>query len=82
MKKIRKISCCKRVLSIEKIKILNKYPNAFDKKYVWIPNINIPTILLKNPIYCAPLTPIEDLNKTTNGNPNFWDGLPIKFEKK
>ena len=27
MKKIRKISCCKRVLSIEKIKILNKYPD-------------------------------------------------------
>ena len=30
IKKIRKISCCKRVLSIEKIKILNKYPSAFE----------------------------------------------------
>ena len=50
-------------------------------KYVCIPNIKIPTKLLINPKYFAPLKPKEDLNKTTKGNPNFWDGLPIKFEK-
>ncbi len=22
----------------------------------------------------------SNLNKTTNGNPNFWDGFPIKLE--
>ena len=47
-----------------------------------MPNIEIPTILLKRPKYFAPLTPKEDLNKTTKGKPNFWDGLPIQLEKK
>ena len=28
------------------------------------------------------IIPKEDLNKTTKGSPNFWDGLPIKLEKK
>ena len=42
----------------------------------------IPTNPLIRPKNFAPLTPKEDLNKTTKGNPNFWDGFPIKFEKK
>ena len=54
---------------------------AFDKKYVWMPNINIPTIPLKKPKYFAPWTPSELLNKTEKGSPYFWEGLPIKFEK-
>ena len=33
-KKVRKISWSKVELSIEKIKILIRYPIAFDKKYV------------------------------------------------
>jgi hypothetical protein len=53
-----------------------------DKKYVCIPKKNTPTKNLINPTYLAPTTPNEDLNKTTKGNPNFWDGLPIIFEKK
>ena len=47
-----------------------------------MPNINIPTKLLKKPKYCAPLIPNEDLNNTTKGSPNFCEGLPIKLEKK
>ena len=62
--------------------ILIKYPKAFDRKYVWIPNKKTPTKHLINPKYFAPLKPNEDLNKTTNGSPNFCEGLPIKFEKK
>ena len=62
--------------------ILIKYPKAFDRKYVWIPNKKIPTKHLIKPKYFAPLKPKDDLSKTTKGNPNFWDGLPIKFEKK
>ena len=80
MKKTNKISFCKIELSTEYIKTLIRKPIAFDKKYVWIPNINIPTILLNNPKNWAPLNPNDDLNKTTNGNPNFWDGFPIKLE--
>ena len=55
---------------------------AFDKKYVWIPNIKTPTKHLINPINLDPLIPKEDLSKTTNGRPNFWEGFPIQFEKK
>ena len=42
----------------------------------------MPTNPLKNPKYFAPLTPRDDLNKTTKGSPSFWDGFPIQFEKK
>ena len=80
MKKTNKISFCKIELSTEYIKIRIKKPIAFDKKYVWIPNINIPTILLNSPKNCAPLKPSDDLNKTINGNPNFCEGFPIKLE--
>ena len=41
-----------------------------------------PTTLLINPKNFAPLNPKEDLRRTAKGNPNFWDGLPIKFENK
>ena len=27
------------------------------------------------------IIPKEDLNNTTKGNPNFWEGLPIQLEK-
>ena len=81
-KKIRNNSLSKIVLSIEKIIILIKYPKAFDKKYVCIPNIKIPTKPLIKPKYLAPTIPSEDLIITTNGKPNFWDGFPIKFENK
>ena len=47
------------------------YPKAFDKKYVCIPNKKTPTKNRIKPKYLAPLTPKEDLNKTTNGKPNF-----------
>ena len=47
-----------------------------------MPNKNIPTKHLIKPKYFAPLTPSEDRNKTTKGNPNFWEGLPIRLEKK
>ena len=57
--------------STEKIIILIKYPNALDKKYVWIPNIKIPTKHLKRPKNFDPLNPKDDLNKTTKGRPNF-----------
>ena len=55
IKKTNKISFCKIELSTEYIKTLIKKPIAFDKKYVWIPKINIPTILLNNPKNWAPL---------------------------
>ena len=42
----------------------------------------MPTKHLIKPKYFAPLKPNEDLSKTINGNQNFWEGLPIKFEKK
>ena len=51
--------------------ILIKYPKAFDKKYVCTPNKKVPTKNLINPKYLAPLIPSDDLNKTTNGKPNF-----------
>ena len=51
-------------------------------KYVWMPNIKIPTMHLINPKYFAPLKPSEDLNKTTKGNPNFCEGFPIKLANK
>ena len=47
-----------------------------------MPNMKIPTPHLIKPKYFAPLKPKEDLSKTMNGNPNFCEGLPIKFEKK
>ena len=62
--------------------ILIKYPNALDKKYVCIPNRKVPTKNLVKPKYLAPLKPKEDLSKTTKGNPNFWEGFPIKLQKK
>ena len=30
----------------------------------------------------APLKPNDERSNTTNGNPNFCEGLPIKLEKK
>ena len=81
-KKIKNSSLSKIVLSKENIIILIKYPKALDKKYVCIPNIDIPTNPLIRPKYFAPTIPAEDLNITTNGKPNFWDGLPIKLENK
>ena len=81
-KKINKNSFSNNAGWKENIPILIKYPKAFDKKYVWIPNIKIPTKLLIKPKYFAPLIPKEDLSKTTNGKPSFWEGLPIQFEKK
>ena len=69
-------------LSIWYKNILIKYPTALDRKYVCIPNIKIPTRLLNKPKNFAPLKPKEDRNKTAKGKPNFWDGFPIKFEKK
>ena len=50
-KKIRKTSCPRKFLSYEKKAILKRKPKALDKKYVWIPNMNIPTIDLKKPKY-------------------------------
>ena len=41
-----------------------------------------PTKLLNKPKYFAPLKPRLDLSNTTNGKPNFCEGLPIKFENK
>ena len=81
-KNIKKISWSNSEGSKKYIVILIRYPKAFDKKYVCIPNKKIPTIVLNRPKYLAPLKPNEDLNRTTKGKPNFWDGLPIKFEKK
>ena len=82
MKKInKKISLLNKELSIEKIKILIKKPKAFDKIYVWTPNIKTPTKALIKPKYFAPLKPNEERNSTAKGKPNFWDGLPIKLEK-
>ena len=50
-----------------------------DKKYVWIPNIKIPTKPLNSEKYFAPLKPNDVLSKTGNGIPCFWEGLPIKL---
>ena len=66
--------------SIEKITILIKYPKALDRKYVWIPNKNIPTKLLINPNNFAPLKPKDDLKRTAKGSPNFCEGFPIKLQ--
>ena len=44
--------------------------------------MKIPTNPLNSPKNFAPLTPNEDLKITTNGKPNFWEGLPIKLENK
>ena len=80
-KKVKKISWSSKVLSIEKISILIRYTTNFDKKYVWMPKRKIPTKLLNNPKNFAPLKPKDDLKRTAKGNPNFWEGFPIKFEK-
>ena len=42
----------------------------------------MPTKHLKKPKYFAPLKPKDDLRKTVNGKPYFWEGFPIKFERK
>ena len=81
-RKIKKISWSKIELSKEKIKILIKKLNNLDKKYVWMPNIKIPTKPLKRPKYFAPFTPKELLKITANGRPYFCDDLPIKLTKK
>ena len=44
--------------------------------------MNIATSPLKIATYFAPTIPIEVLKKTGNGIPCFWEGLPIKFDKK
>ena len=80
--KIKKILFSRIELSKLNKEIRIKYVNAFDKKYVWIPNIKIPTKHLKNPKYWAPLNPKEVLRRTANGKPYFWEGLPIKLERK
>ena len=64
------------------MQILIKKLNNLDKKYVWIPNIKIPTKPLKKPKYFAPFIPKELLKITGNGRPYFCDGLPIKLAKK
>ena len=50
-------------------------------KYVWTPNIKIPTMPLNNDIYLAPIIPVEILKITGNGKPCFCDGLPIMVAK-
>ena len=57
-------------------------PRDFDKKNDWTPNINIATNPLKSATYFAPTIPIDVLKKTGNGIPCFWEGLPIKLDKK
>ena len=47
-----------------------------------MPNIKMPTIPLIKAKYLAPLIPRALLKITGNGNPYFWEGLPIKFAKK
>ena len=42
----------------------------------------MPTKLLINPNNLAPLNPKDDLKRTAKGNPNFCEGLLIKFERK
>ena len=44
--------------------------------------MKIPTDPLSKPIYLAPFKPNEVLRITGNGNPYFWEGLPIKLENK
>ena len=62
--------------------ILIKYPIDFDRKKVCTPNMNIATNPLKIATYFAPKIPILVLKKTGKGIPCFWEGLPIKFDKK
>ena len=80
IKNVRKISLSIISLFTEKIKILNKYPIAFDIKNVCTPNINIPTIPLIIAIYFAPITPDDDRKITGKGKPCFCDGFPIIVE--
>ena len=47
-----------------------------------MPNIKMPTIPLVKAKYLAPLIPRALLKITGNGNPYFWEGLPIKLTKK
>ena len=70
------------MLSIENILILIRYPIDLEIKNVCTPNINIATNPLKMATYLAPTIPIDVLKKTENGIPYFWEGLPIKFDKK
>jgi hypothetical protein len=44
--------------------------------------MKIATTPLNSATYLAPTIPIEVLKKTGNGIPCFWEGLPIKFDKK
>ena len=81
-RKIENISLSKIELLKEKIEILIKKLNNLDKKYVWIPNIKIPTSPLKRPRYFAPFTPREDLKITEKGRPYFWEGFPMRVAKK
>ena len=81
-RKIKKISWSKIALSKEKIEILIKKLNNLDKKYVWIPNMKIPTKPLKRPMYFAPFIPRELLKITEKGRPYFCDGFPIRLAKK
>ena len=62
--------------------ILVRYVIDLDIKYVWIPNIKIPTIDLNKLKYLAPFRPMDILINTGKGNPCFWDGWPIKDIKK
>ena len=77
IKNVRSISFSINSLFTEKIRILNKYPIAFEIKNVWTPNIKIPTMPLIKATYFAPTTPVDVLKITGNGSPCFWDGLPI-----
>ena len=81
MKKINKTSFSSKLLSIEKIITLIKYPIDLEIKKVCIPNINIPTTPLNKATYLAPFDPIEVRKITGNGKPYFCEGLPIKFAK-
>ena len=58
-----------------------RYTTNFDKKYVWIPKRKIPTKPLNKPKNFAPLKPKDYLKRTAKGNPNFWEGFPIKLQK-
>ena len=77
IKNVRSISFSINSLFTEKIRILNKYPIAFEIKNVWTPNIKIPTMPLIKATYFAPITPVDVRKITGNGSPCFWDGLPI-----
>ena len=76
------MSLSNKVLSKENKEILIIYPSAFEIKYVWIPNIKIPTKLLIKLKNFAPLKPRELLKITAKGKPCFWDGVEIKLIKK